>query len=47
MLIYNKENYEEYLKYSKIFKELKEMQYFNNEQYENKIKALKKYYNID
>lgn len=42
-----KENYKQYLKYVKILKALKEMGYFNEEQYSNKMDKLKKYFKID
>lgn len=42
-----KEGYEQYLKSLAIFNELKEREYFNNEQYADKINGLKKYYDMD
>lgn len=43
----NNENREQYLKYSKILDELKETDYFNNEQYGGKINTPRKYYTMN
>ena len=43
----NKENNEQYLKYSKILSELKDIEYFNQDQYVDKSNMLKKHFNID
>jgi len=43
----NKENNEQYLKYSKILSELKDIEYFSQDQYVDKSNMLKKHFNID
>jgi len=43
----NKENNEQYLKYSKILSELKDVEYFNQDQYVDKCNMLKKHFSID
>ena len=43
----NKENNEQYLKYSKILSELKDIEYFNQDQYVDKSNMLKKHFSID
>jgi len=43
----NKENNEQYLKYSKILSELKDIECFNQDQYADKSNMLKKHFNID
>lgn len=43
----NKENNEQYLKYSKILSELKDIEYFNQDQYADKSNMLKKHFYID
>lgn len=43
----NKENNEQYLKYSKILIELKDIEYFNQDQYVDKSNMLKKHFNIN
>lgn len=42
-----KEDYEHYQKYEKVLNELKEMGYFSEEQYSNKINILKRYFKVD
>lgn len=42
----NKENNEQYLKYSKVLCELKDIEYFSEGQYADKSDMLKKYFNI-
>lgn len=42
-----KQNNEQYLKYSKILSELKDIEYFNQDQYADKSNMLKKHFNID
>lgn len=46
-VITNKENGEQYLKYSKILDELREIEHFNQDQYFEKSNMLKKHFNID
>ena len=43
----NKENNEQYLKYSKILSELKDIEYFNQDQYVDKSNMLIKHFSID
>lgn len=43
----NKENNEQYLKYSKILSELKDIEYLNQDQYVDKCNMLKKHFSID
>ena len=43
----NKENNEQYLKYSKILNELNDIEVFNQDLYADKINILKKHFNID
>lgn len=41
------EGYEQYQRYLKVLNELKEMGYFTDEQYSNKVDLLKKHFKID
>ena len=43
----NKENNKQYLEYSKILSELKDIEYFNQDQYVDKSDMLKKHFNIN
>lgn len=43
----NKENNEQYLKYSKMLNELKDVEFSNQDLYDDKINRLKKHFNID
>lgn len=43
----NSENYKQYKKYEKVLDELKEIRYYNDEQYYNKIAKLKQYFEVD
>ena len=43
----NKENSEQYLKFSKVLSELKDIEYFDQDQYVDKSNLLKKHFNID
>lgn len=42
-----KVNYEQYQKYAKVLDELKEMSYFTEEKYFNRLDKLKKYFKVD
>lgn len=42
-----KKDYEQYQKYEKVLNELKDIGYFSDEQYSNKVIILKKYFKID
>jgi hypothetical protein len=42
-----KENYEQYQKYAKVLNELKEMDYFTEEELYSRIDKLKKYFKVD
>lgn len=40
-------DYEQYKKYERVLNELKEMEYFTEEQYLSKVTKLKKYFEVD
>lgn len=42
-----KKDYEQYQKYVRVLKELKEMGYFSDEQYSSKMNRLNNYFNVD
>jgi hypothetical protein len=44
---FRKENYEQYKKYAKVLNELKEMDYFTEEQLSSKMDKLKKHFKVD